>query len=227
MFTAWLMILGFILYWLVFALIFVHSDNFYLKFSKLFPKSLRSTITKYDDFNGKDTKKNFLFWIFFIFVFYVLTSILIIFGVPLLITSILQFTITLLLLFPTLAIFSRRLNENNYSRKYLFFLIIPFGFIIPTLLCLVNPRDISIDAKSGLIFDKPIYKDWVFVVWIVYSILSGMTAAGRVINEGGPYLTFASLISGTFDALTYPFIGFLLTALPLSVLRRIYRKFQK
>jgi hypothetical protein len=117
------------------------------------------------------------------------------------------------------------LKENNYSKKYLIFLIIPLGFVVPTLLCLVNPRNLSSSTNTGLIFDRPIHKDWVFIVWIVFSVLSGVTAIGRVINEGGPFFTFASIVSGTFDALTYPLIGFLVTALPLSVLRRIYRKF--
>ena len=227
MFTAWVIILGFISYWFIFALIFIHSDNFYSRFSKLFPKPLSSTIAKYDDFEGKETKRDFIFWISFILILYVLTLIPISMGVPLIIVSIFQFTFTLFLLFPTLAIFSRRLKANNYSKKYLFFLIIPLGFVIPTVLCLVNPRNLSLSTKSGLIFDRPIHKDWVFIVWIVFSVLSGVTAIGRVINEGGPFFTFASIISGTFDALTYPLIGFLVTALPLSVLRRIYRKFQK
>ena len=227
MFTAWLIILGFISYWFIFALIFIHSDNFYARFSKLFPKPLRSTIAKYDDFEGKENKRDFIFWISFILIVYVLTSIPIIFGLSLIAIAILQFTITLLLLFPTLAIFSRRLKANNYSKKYLIFLIIPLGFVVPTLLCLVNPRNLSLSTNTGLIFDRPIHKDWVFIVWIVFSFLSGVTAIGRVINEGGPFFTFASIISGIFDALTYPLIGFLVTALPLSVLRRIYRKFQK
>ena len=219
--------MGFIAYWFVFALIFVNSDKFYSRFSKLFPKTLRSTIIKYEDFKGKETKRDFIYWIAFVFILFVITSVPVVFGISLNLVSILQFTITLLLLFPTLAIFSRRLNVNNYSKKYLLFLIIPLGFIIPTILCLVNPRNLSVNAKSGLIFDKPTYKDWVFIVWIVFTALSGVTAIGRVINEGGPFINFASIISGTFDALTYPLVGFLVTALPLSVLRRIYRKFQK
>lgn len=224
MLDIWILILGLIFYCFVFALVFVYSDKFYENFSKLFPKPIRLTLLKYDDFRSNETKKNFSNWFIFIFLVYISIALLSFFVTSILLV-IFSLTLSLLLLFPTYAIYSRRLKTNNYSNKNLLFFFIPFGFIIPTLLCLVNPRNFR--SRSGLIFNNPFYKDWVFIVWLVFTFLSSVTAIERVIKDGGPYFNLFSLISGTFDALIYPLIGFILTVLPLSLLRRLYRIYRK
>jgi hypothetical protein len=81
--------------------------------------------------------------------------------------------------------------------------------------------------QSGKIFDKPVKSDWLFWTWIGLSVLLWIGSFNRVISSGGPNFSFYSIVSGTIDALVSgPLSTFLIPVLPISLIRRLVRKYQ-
>ena len=81
--------------------------------------------------------------------------------------------------------------------------------------------------QPGKIFDKPVKSDWLFWTWIGLTILLWIGSFGRVISSGGPDFSIFSIVSGTIDALfSGPFSTFLIPVLPISLIRRLVRKYR-
>jgi hypothetical protein len=82
--------------------------------------------------------------------------------------------------------------------------------------------------ETGIIFDKPVKSDWLFWVWVGFSILLWISALIRVFESGGPSLSFYSIVSGSFDALIVgPISAFIIPVLPISLVRRLIRRIKK
>ena len=81
--------------------------------------------------------------------------------------------------------------------------------------------------EQGKIFDKPVKSDWLFWTWIGLTLLMWISAFSRVISSGGPNFSTFSIVSGTIDALVVgPLSTFLIPVLPISLIRRLVRKYK-
>jgi hypothetical protein len=76
--------------------------------------------------------------------------------------------------------------------------------------------------KKGILFKKPIFKDWIVLVWIAFTMLNWLLALERVFSSGGPFFTFFSIISGLTDAAIHLLIAFVFPVLPLLLVRKIF-----
>ena len=76
--------------------------------------------------------------------------------------------------------------------------------------------------KKGILFNKPIFKDWIVLVWIAFTMLNWLLALERVFSSGGPFFTLFSIISGLGDAAIHPLTAFVFPVLPLLLVRKIF-----
>ena len=81
--------------------------------------------------------------------------------------------------------------------------------------------------KPGKIFDNPAKSDWLFWTWVGLTVVMWIGAFSRVVSSGGPDFSTFSIVSGTFDALVSGPLGtFLIPVLPISLIRRLIRKYK-
>jgi hypothetical protein len=70
-------------------------------------------------------------------------------------------------------------------------------------------------------FVRPLYKDWIIVVFVFLTILAWIAPLYYVIEAGGPFFTPFDIVSGLIDALTYPFSLTLIFLLPATIIRKV------
>jgi hypothetical protein len=81
--------------------------------------------------------------------------------------------------------------------------------------------------EQGKIFEKPVKSDWLFWTWIGLTLFMWISAFSRVLSSGGPNFSAFSILSGTIDALVVgPLSTFLIPVLPISLIRRLVRKYK-
>jgi hypothetical protein len=76
-------------------------------------------------------------------------------------------------------------------------------------------------SEFKLLFKRPITRDWIFYVYLVFLVIDSLGSMSKVVGQGGPFLdNSVSVVSGSIDALTHLIVSYLLV-LPILIVRRI------
>ena len=80
--------------------------------------------------------------------------------------------------------------------------------------------------KSRLMFDLPVYTDWLFYLFLFFLFANWTGSFSRVQQSGGIDTSTFSLISGSFDVFFGLVISWVMAG-PFYFARRIYRRVRK
>lgn len=81
--------------------------------------------------------------------------------------------------------------------------------------------------KTRFLFDKPVFKDWLFYVFLFFlasNVINGLT---NVAASGGPVLSSGGLISGVIDGGFRVFLSWFPIIPIIYIIRKFFRKRSK
>ena len=75
--------------------------------------------------------------------------------------------------------------------------------------------------EKGILFKKPLIKDWLIWLWLLNLSIFWIAALARVISSGGPVFTLFDIVSGTIDAI-FQLLVSLTPIAPLLIIRKVF-----
>jgi|GEM_PF-6616148 hypothetical protein len=80
--------------------------------------------------------------------------------------------------------------------------------------------------KTRFLFDLPIYKDWLFYVFLFILLANVSNGLTNVAESGGPSLSTGGIVSGLFDAMFRVLLSWFPYVPVIYFIRKLIRKYR-
>jgi hypothetical protein len=81
----------------------------------------------------------------------------------------------------------------------------------------------SPESRTRFLFDIPVYKDWMFYIFLLFLIVNVSSGLSNVADSGGITTSGTGLISGTFDG-AFRVLFSWVEITPIYFIRKLVRK---